>query len=402
MGLFDLGSLFGKGFDFFNERDYVKTAMDSAVDHINKNIDARRGWKYYKMQSKLDYEYAQQMADYNANIAREQYDYEYDKESPAARREQLQAAGLNPALMYSSGAQGMQGSVGTTSGHMSRGSMPSTPSSLPGLAAMQMASITSRTAGANIDKMNAEAEKARAEASALRGETQPVKTDMAYKEAMTKLAESKNIGEGFKNEMLEYQRDIQEDVWNMTKAEQQSRINENNAKAKHFSQSAAYQALKVANFPDELANLRASTELMWQEAHIKEWQAYYAQEYYEALKDAARADADSKRLLYEYENATQEDRIQIVKNNFDMNEVQKAIIEATKEARIKLEEAMASAADKQQFWVHFKEYQALHESVARSIYSLARSYAIYKTGGRSEFVPDNKFEFEFGSPTDFD
>lgn len=51
-----------------------------------------------------------------AGLNRDQYDYEFAKESPAARVRQYQEAGLNPALMYSNGVAGMQGSVSGVSG----------------------------------------------------------------------------------------------------------------------------------------------------------------------------------------------------------------------------------------------------------------------------------------------
>lgn len=62
-----------------------------------------------------EYELKSNLMEQQAGLNKEQYDYEYMKESPAARVQQYQAAGLNPALMYSNGVAGMQGSVGSVS-----------------------------------------------------------------------------------------------------------------------------------------------------------------------------------------------------------------------------------------------------------------------------------------------
>lgn len=121
------------------QNDIGGQLISSGIGQINSAMDAKRDWKYYKKQSALDYEYATKMADYNAQIARDQYDYEYEKESPAARRAQYEAAGLNSALMYGAGGQGMQGSVSSPQGSVAHGSMPHRKSSMDGLvAAAQM------------------------------------------------------------------------------------------------------------------------------------------------------------------------------------------------------------------------------------------------------------------------
>lgn len=56
------------------------------------------------------------LMDKQAGLNRDQYDYEYSKESPASRVSQYIAANLNPGLMYSNGVAGMQGSVGSVNG----------------------------------------------------------------------------------------------------------------------------------------------------------------------------------------------------------------------------------------------------------------------------------------------
>lgn len=56
--------------------------------------------------------YNREIMDYQQKLNREQFDYEYEKQSPKAIREQLEKAGLNPALMYGgSSASGIQASI---------------------------------------------------------------------------------------------------------------------------------------------------------------------------------------------------------------------------------------------------------------------------------------------------
>lgn len=69
-----------------------------------------------KRQMKRQKELNSQLMVQQAGLNRDQYDYEYAMESPAARVKQYMEAGLNPALMYSNGVAGMQGSVSGVSG----------------------------------------------------------------------------------------------------------------------------------------------------------------------------------------------------------------------------------------------------------------------------------------------
>lgn len=62
-----------------------------------------------------------QQAAYNQGLAQEMFDYTFDKEAeyndPAAQRKRLEAAGLNPALLYGGGATGASGTAsGSTAG----------------------------------------------------------------------------------------------------------------------------------------------------------------------------------------------------------------------------------------------------------------------------------------------
>lgn len=60
--------------------------------------------------------FQRQQMDYQAKLARQQYDYELKQESPVEQRKRLEMANLNPALMYGgSSASGVQASIGTPS-----------------------------------------------------------------------------------------------------------------------------------------------------------------------------------------------------------------------------------------------------------------------------------------------
>jgi len=68
----------------------------------------------------LQFDYNKQTAAYNQNLAREMYDYTFDKQNaynnPAAEKARYEAAGLNPALLYGGGGAGGQSTSATSSG----------------------------------------------------------------------------------------------------------------------------------------------------------------------------------------------------------------------------------------------------------------------------------------------
>ena len=102
----------------------VGQAIGGLGNALFGGISAKRNWKYYKKQANLDHQYNIQTMDHAAQIAKDQYAYEYEMESPEARVKQLRDAGLNKGLAYSGGATGMQGSVSSPAPATSRGSMP--------------------------------------------------------------------------------------------------------------------------------------------------------------------------------------------------------------------------------------------------------------------------------------
>lgn len=100
---------------------------------------------------------AKEMADYNKNIALELW----DKTGYGAQRKQMEAAGLNPALMY-----GQAGAGGTTSG--GGGQMPSAGAQQTGIQ-RQMLGLEMAKQHAEIAKLNADANLANTNANKLGG-----------------------------------------------------------------------------------------------------------------------------------------------------------------------------------------------------------------------------------------
>lgn len=97
------------------------------------------------------------LMNHQAELNRRQYDYEMQQESPVMQRARLESAGLNPALMYGSGAggTGISASVGSVSGGSAGMPNPkaiqSTPVDLTQISDMELAASQAR-------KNNAEAE----------------------------------------------------------------------------------------------------------------------------------------------------------------------------------------------------------------------------------------------------
>lgn len=89
--------------------DFLKGLGNSASQGLlNSGLNMLQQGNQYRLQSRL--------MEKQYQLNKELYDYEYQKESPAARVQQLHDAGLNTGLMYSNGVAGMQGSVGSVSG----------------------------------------------------------------------------------------------------------------------------------------------------------------------------------------------------------------------------------------------------------------------------------------------
>ena len=141
--------------------------LDATFGQITGALNDRRAWRMYQKQMALNHEYFMKQADYSAGISRSQYDYEYDKESPTARRSQLEAAGLNAGMMYSASAPGMQGSINTAIPSAPSAHMSAQPSSA--LRSIQLGQ--SAVLASQVEANQAQANKLNAEADDIRGNT---------------------------------------------------------------------------------------------------------------------------------------------------------------------------------------------------------------------------------------
>lgn len=107
---------------------------------------------------------------HQAELNKQQYDYEMQQESPAMQRARLDAAGLNPALMYGSGAggSGMSASVGSVSGGQAGMPNPkaiqSTPVDLTQMAQTELAVSQARKNNAEAEQIENENEAGASEA----------------------------------------------------------------------------------------------------------------------------------------------------------------------------------------------------------------------------------------------
>lgn len=82
--------------------------IDGAVDGLMDRLFNGSPNKQFQRQL----EYNRSIMDYQSQLNRAQFDYEYEKQSPSAIRKELEKAGLNPALMYGgSTASGIQASI---------------------------------------------------------------------------------------------------------------------------------------------------------------------------------------------------------------------------------------------------------------------------------------------------
>lgn len=103
------------------------------------------------------YYYTKKLTDYNNQLARENYDYEYAKESPSARVQQYNQAGLHSGLMHSHGFAGMQGTVSSApSGTITPSSAGFAPYDFSALAqlASTITNIEKQKSDADYNRMN--------------------------------------------------------------------------------------------------------------------------------------------------------------------------------------------------------------------------------------------------------
>lgn len=147
--------------------------LQGGINDWNDAKSRARDWEYYKLQSGLDAYYNRQQMQYAQEMAQQQYQFEFDHEAPAVRAQQYRQAGLNPGLMYSSGATGMQGSVSSPPPATTRGHMPNKSIQNPQLASMLSTMAQLSQVETTRDLQKAQADYYRSEAEANRGETKP-------------------------------------------------------------------------------------------------------------------------------------------------------------------------------------------------------------------------------------
>lgn len=118
-GIFGGGmGLIGQGINAKAQKEMQQASFEYGREMMEKQNQAEL------QRMGLQFDYNKQTAAYNQGLAREMYDYTFDKQNaynnPAAEKARYEAAGLNPALLYGSGGGGGGGTSATTSG----GQMP--------------------------------------------------------------------------------------------------------------------------------------------------------------------------------------------------------------------------------------------------------------------------------------
>lgn len=176
--------------------------LQGGINDWNDAKSRARDWEYYKLQSGLDAYYNRQQMQYAQEMAQQQYKFEFDHEAPAVRAQQYRQAGLNPGLMYSSGATGMQGSVSSPPPATTRGNMPNKSIQNPQLASMLSTMAQLSQVESTRKLQEAQAEYYLSEAEDNRGETKPsiarinlAEADAECARSLAKLNEQKALNE---------------------------------------------------------------------------------------------------------------------------------------------------------------------------------------------------------------
>lgn len=179
----------------------VGNLLDSSSSHRTYSKNAKTDWAYTQLEAEMNHQYAMEEMEHQIELTsqanREQYDYEYQMESPAARVAQYQQAGLNKGLMYSSSATGMQGSVGSVqssvpSSRASRKNAPAAPS-FGSLASYMNTAIEAEKADSLVNLNDALRDKAIAEAK-------NTEVNTLYQQKATILKELEIVGKQLENE----------------------------------------------------------------------------------------------------------------------------------------------------------------------------------------------------------
>lgn len=204
-----MGSSFASGFG--------NSTSSGLADAIFGGISARRQWKYQKKQMKLQQQYAlEQMAksaEYQLTHDKEMFDYENAYNDPSKVFERYLKAGVTPAAVLGSSGVGVSATVPTSSGGApSGGPGPSGGAPIAGghyngngdpLAVAQIG-VAESTQSRN----EAAAERDRAEADRLRGDTHSAEWRKAMDDLELSIRGKEDLSADIKLDMLAAQRDI--------------------------------------------------------------------------------------------------------------------------------------------------------------------------------------------------
>lgn len=196
----------------------MKNDMSFLIGIAAALVSGLISYGFGRKQQKDQYNLQSSLMTQQAGLNREQYDYEYQKESPAQRMQQYMEAGLNPALMYSNGVAGMQGSVSGVSG---------SSVGIPNLSNLFDLSE-------NMLDISSSREK--------EGKTDPAKVEMEWRKSMAALTNSELVGQDLANKWQEF-----ENKW---------KDFDTNLKIKY---SPEEWDLKIKTMREDLANLKADT-----------------------------------------------------------------------------------------------------------------------------------------------
>lgn len=133
--------------------------MGAAQSGLNTLING--SWRTH---ARFQRDMQKDLMNHQADLNRQQYDYEMQQESPAMQRSRLESAGLNPALMYGSGAggSGMSASVGSVSGGSAGMPNPkaiqSTPVDLTQMAEIELVASQARKNNAEAEQIESDTE----------------------------------------------------------------------------------------------------------------------------------------------------------------------------------------------------------------------------------------------------
>lgn len=260
--------------------DFMNSVLNNMWADDRSRKDRARDWYYYQLQSSLDHKYNVASMEKSQQINKEQYDYEYAKESPSARKAQYLAAGLNPGLMYSNGVAGMQGSVGTVQPATSHGTMPNKnmpfyPMDLSGF-------MDNILKAAQAEKEKSQADYFESEAAENRGETDPSKTAMDLDRAKADLYKSLKGHEDIKAAIDQADLDAKNGTYTFSFKDSQGNVQTYEVAGKYLGTLAKLEGYKKQLMDNDEAQVKL-------DRFVERWNAEVAK----ANADATKAQAEA-------------------------------------------------------------------------------------------------------------